>query len=670
MTESLRILGIVAHIDAGKTTLTERSLFDAGVQPWCGEVDDGTATMDWMRQERERGISIVAAATGVSWREHQLQIVDTPGHVDFTAEVERCLRVLDGVIVVIDSVRGVESQTQTVWHKADRWNCARLAFINKMDRAGADFVGAVASMAECFDCRPIPVVVPLFGHEGVFSGLGDPIRGSAIWFAGDVPQELQSTFAKSMRAAREVAIEACCDFDDSILADYVAGKEIAPDRMLAALRRGCIQGELVPVLCGAALHDQGVDWLLDAVCDLLPSPVDRCREGMEAAFPRPDPDAPLSALVFKVEHEEEEVRNYLRVFTGALRCGDEVQGTRGSVPFAVGDLWSMHASHHESVTAALPGEIVVLPGALGLQTGETLYPPGALRRLPMPQFSPPVIGAMFEPATPADGEPLEQALLELLGDDPSLRVEADVDSGLPVVFGMGELHLEIVAARIRERRICAFSTSRPRVALRATVAGRGEGRATIQVPGVAVAAATATADVSIEPSGGELAEVEVDVGPLGGHRLAASLGEELQQRGRSGLLLGYPAMRVTVQIRELLGGDREEPLLLHAVDTALAKAVEAAAVVDLEPIVDFEVRCTAEQGSVVLADLAARGASIRQVSSGQLGALLEGRGRLRAFLGYATRLRSLTRGQGEVQLLPAGYRAAAEGPSSATDPVN
>ena len=497
VTESLRILGIVAHIDAGKTTLTERILFDAGVQPWCGEVDDGTATMDWMRQERERGISIVAAATCVSWNEHRLQIVDTPGHVDFTAEVERCLRVLDGVIVVIDSVRGVESQTQTVWHKADRWDCARLAFINKMDRAGADFPGAVESLADCFDCRPIPVVVPLFDHDGVFSGLGDPIRGSAIWFAGEVPQELQPTFAKSMHAARDVVVEACCDFDDSILSDYVSGREIAPDRLLAAMRQGCVQGELVPVLCGAALHDQGVDWLLDAICELLPSPVDRPREGVEAAFPAPDSEAPLSALVFKVEHEEEEVRNYLRVFTGALHGGDSVQGTRSSVPFLVGELWSMHASHHELVTTAWPGEIVVLPGDLGLQTGETLYRPGALRRLPMPQFSPPVIGALFEPATPADGEPLQQALRELLGDDPSLRVESDIDTGLPVVFGMGELHLDIVAARIRERRVCAFSTSPPRVALRATVADRGEGRATIQLPGVAAGEVGATADVAI-----------------------------------------------------------------------------------------------------------------------------------------------------------------------------
>src|SRR5262245_25218327 len=247
MADSLRTLGIVAHIDAGKTTLTERILFDSGTQRFCGEVDEGTATMDWLRQERERGISIVAAATHVSWRSHELQIVDTPGHVDFTAEVERCMRVLDGVVVVLDAVRGVESQPLTVWRQADHWRAARLAFVNKMDRVGADFDGALRALAQRFSCRPIPVVIPLFDAAGVFAGLGEPVRGTATWFDGEVPEALHDRLRSQLQRAREVVVEACADLDESIMAAFVAGADVATPRLIAALRRGCIGGTLVPV---------------------------------------------------------------------------------------------------------------------------------------------------------------------------------------------------------------------------------------------------------------------------------------------------------------------------------------------------------------------------------------------------------------------------------------
>jgi elongation factor G len=657
MVAHLRTLGIVAHIDAGKTTLTERILFDAGVQRFVGEVDEGTATMDWMRQEQERGISIVAAATRVLWSAHELQIVDTPGHVDFTAEVERCLRVLDSVVVVLDGVRGVESQTQTVWRQADRWRCARLVFVNKMDRVGADFAGAVVALAERFDCRPVPVVIPLFDDHGVFAGLGDPVRGTAQWFKGDVPAVLQERLEQELRAARDVIVEACADVDEAIMADFVAGNAVASERLLAALRRACIAGTLVPTLAGAALHGHGVDLLLDAICDLLPSPIDRDRKGIEGAFPAADASAPLCALVFKVEHVDAEVRNYVRVFTGTLRPSMRLACARTGETFAAPELWAMHASHHEPVGAAGPGAIVVLPGTLAVQTGDTLHAPGHARSLPMPSFPPPVVAAVFEPATRDGEEPLVQALSALLVDDPTMLVERDEETGLPLVYGMGELHLEIIASRVRERLAGGLTVSRPRVARCATVRGAAEGRATVVAPGAPARWAEAVVEVEPLPDRGA---VEVDVAALGSNPVAAAVESQLRASVHAGGPFATAASGVRIaalSIRSEDGAGADEALSQHAVAVALEKALAVAGIEALEPGVDFEVRCPAEHRSAVLADLLSRGAVMRQVSAGQLGALLQGHGSLRAFLGYATRLRSLTRGHGEVQLQPRGLEA-------------
>ncbi len=669
----LRTLGIVAHIDAGKTTLTEHILFDAGMQRFCGDVDEGTATMDWMRQEQERGISIAAAATRVPWEDCLLQIVDTPGHVDFTAEVERCMRVLDSVVVVVDSIRGVESQTETVWRKADEWRCARLVFVNKMDRRGADFTSCLETLRKRLDCRPVPVVVPLADAEGRFAGLGDPIRGSAVWFDGEVPAELQQRFAEQLRGAREVVLEAAADVDDAVMASYVAGEDISAERIVAALRRGCIEARLVPVLCGAALHDQGVDWLLDAICDFLPSPVDRDRRGLEVAFPSADPDAPMSALVFKRERSGDDVRSHVRVFQGILRSGDELAVDGSAETVRVGEIWSVHAAHHEVVAAGVPGEILALPGLVHLRTGQTLSAAGGLKSLPMPRFSPPVLGAVFEPATEQDEAPLQQALSDLVEDDPTLSLETDAQSGLPLLFGMGELHLEVVAERVRERRTCAFSVSRPRVALRATVAGSGEGAATAQAPGMGgVRSVEAVVRVSpLVPSVGPAAAevgaaaevVDVRVETKDGVQglspgVVVGLLEGLGQAARSGTMLGQPAQAVQIDVLGVSAKDGEGALAEQALMLAVQRAVESAGRRLLEPGVEFEVRCPEEHASAVLADLAARGASMTLVSSGQVGAWLQGRGKLAAFLGYATRLRSVTQGRGEVQLRPASYEPA------------
>ncbi len=660
MPKRLRTLGIVAHIDAGKTTLTERILFDAGARRFVGEVDEGTAAMDWMRQEQERGISIVAAATHVAWNGCELQIVDTPGHVDFLCEVERCMRVLDSVLVVLDGVRGVESQTETVWRQADAWGCARLVFVNKMDRVGADYEAARAAVAERFSVQAVPFTTPLYGEDGAFCGIGEPVHGSVLWFEGEVPPDQESRLGAQLHAAREQLIEACAEFDEGILDAYVSGGTVAPERLLAALRHGCIHRLLVPVLCGSALRGLGVDLLLDAACSLLPSPADRDRSGFEEAFPLADPAAPVRALVFKVEHADGEVRNYARVFSGVLRSGEVLTNERTGEGLFVPALWSMRASSHDVVEAATAGSIVVLPDLVGIRTGDTLLGARAKGRLYMPPFSPPVLAAVFEPEEAAAQARIEEALAELQWDDPSLQVATDPETSLPLVAGMGELHLEIVAERVRERTRAPMHLGKPRVAQRATVAGVGAGAATVVAPHDAER--TASARLVVEPAEGGLGAV-VEVQQQAQVPEAAAVADWLREVGASGGELGAPWVGIRIAVEELApcAADREGALLQTAVAIALHKALVAAGAVLLEPVVEFSVRCPDESKSVVLADLQARGAILRLVSSGQLGALLLGKGRMRAFLGYATRLRSLTKGKGEAQLAPAGFAPLAEG---------
>lgn len=653
MVDSLRTLGIVAHIDAGKTTLTERILFETGSRRFPGEVDEGTAAMDWMRLEQERGISIAAASTRVSWHGARLQIVDTPGHVDFTAEVARCLRILDSVVVVVDAVRGVESQTQTVWRQADQWRCARLVFVNKMDRPGADFAATLRSLEDTFSCRPVPISIPLFDEAGAFVGLGEPIHGTVEWFAGAIPDLEQQLLKIQMDHARDRLVEACAESDDEILADFVAGRPVADDRLVRGMRRACGAGALVPVLAGAALLGRGVDLLLDAICDFLPSPRDRDRTGLEAAFPQADPMAPLLALVFKIEHEGDEVRSHLRVFRGVLRRGMPLQCVRSGSLVEVPELWVMHASSHESVEAAGPGEIVVIPRCSSLRTGDTVHqgPAGTLP-LPMPEFPEPVVAAVFETVDLASRSRVERALAELLADDPTLRVGQDLESGLPLVTGMGELHLEIVAERVHERTGTRVRVGPPRVAQRVSVWREARGAATVVDHGLD---ATAHAEITIQPLQLlEGTEVHDELDGRGASRLEVrKLVADLAVEG--GAFDSAPVgIRLTVHAAVGEGKGAGVALLQQALLIAMQKAVGGAGLRRLEPAVDVLVQCPVASTSVVLDDLALRGAAVRQVSSGQMGSKIQARGALRAFLGYATRLRSLTKGRGEAFLAPAG----------------
>lgn len=649
-----RTFGIVAHVDAGKTTLTERILHDSGAQGHVGSVDDGTAATDWMRQERCRGISITAAATRVEWGGATLQVVDTPGHVDFVAEVERCLCVLDGVVVVVDGVRGVESQTEAIWQQVSAAGLGRLVFVNKLDRQGADFGAVVAQLGSIFGCRAVPLVVPLGDECLGFAGLGDALTGAVQWFGEPPGRELGERLQRQVQAARDRLVEAIADGDEEVLAAVVAGATVPLHRLREGLRAAVVAGRLVPVLAGAALWNRGVDWLLDAVVALLPGPRELPRElaraGLWSADRAGDPDAPFCGLVFKVQHVDR-AWNFVRVVRGRFvpgqRCG---RSRSAAADFAVPELWSMQADRHRNVELALPGEIVVVPGEFGLRTGETLFAAGAPIALPQPHFPDPVLAATFEPAVAADGPRLFAALRELAVDDPTLRVERD--RGQVTVHGMGELHLDIVADLVRERLPVAFTRSRVRVDRRETVLAAAAGEAEVRAS-VGAGELAARCRVAVAPLGDVQARPAVVV-LVPESPAAAVAAQELEAAVAAGHAWPMVGVRVVLEALEAELARGADGLVQQAAKKALDLAVAAAGRAELEPLVAFEIWCPEDSSAPVLADLGARGAAVTGVAAGQLGARVLGRAPLQRLLGYVTRLRSITRGRGRVVLRPLG----------------
>ena len=661
--DNLRTIGIVAHVDAGKTTLTERILFETGARPSQGSVDDGTAATDWMRQEQERGISIQSAAVQVGWEQWGLQILDTPGHVDFSAEVARCFRVLDGVVVVLDGVRGVESQTRMVWQRADRWRCARIVFVNKMDRPSADFPACMRSIREILGGNPVAIAVPLFDGHGRLLGIGDVVRGSVSALVDAIAEPDAERMRQELQLARELLVEACAEQDDALLELVLSGAGIPEESLVAALRRQTISGTIIPVVAGSALLGAGVDILLDAVGELLPSLGDRERDGVEAFFPVPQAQADLRALVFKVDHTEAKTNAYIRVFEGRIERGDRVWCSGSAAAFEIADLWVPQAERRLPVSAVSPGEIAVLVVPASVRTGDTLVATPATAVLPGCEFPSPVISVLLEPAEPGALPSVRAALDCLQADDPTLQVATDAETGLPLIAGLGELHLEIVAERVREKARCELRRSRPRVAVRLRLLGVGVGHAVAGNAGAG--AAGAVADVRVRP-GAEGAGCTVEVGDHVPERFAERAKDIaagwLQRPGR----LGGEIVDAVVRVERL-----EQDLSVElgeagagALEDALGLAVRASGHAVLEPRVHFRVTAPEESGSVVLADLQVRKAQIREMQSGRLGAIIEGEGFLRAFLGYTTRLRSLTKGLGEVDLVPAGFGADGSDESS------
>ncbi len=659
----LRTFGIVAHIDAGKTTLTERILFDAGAQSWLGNVDDGTATMDWMPTERRRGISIAAAATRVDWGEHVLQVVDTPGHVDFVAEVERCLHVLDGVVVLVDGVRGVESQTEAVWQQALARGLPRLVFVNKLDRAGADFAVVTAEVQERLECVALPLVVPLRDGAGRFAGLGCACSGAVQWFEGRPDAADAPRLQVELLAAHERCVDVAAFVDETILEDALAGRRVTADRLRAALRLQFLAGRIVPVLCGSALWNRGVDWLLDAVVHFLPSLDELPRTGLWSVASAGEAAAPFCGMVFKVQHHSE-VWNFVRVVRGCLRRGAEwCLGREPERRARFAELWLVQADRHQVTERAMPGEIVVLPGELGLRTGDTVCDPQQPVELPMPRFPTPVLTVSFETLRAGDVPALAAALRELEVDDPTLHVELDHDR--IVVRGMGELHLDIVADLVRDRTEVPFQRSRLQVDRRETVRAAAAGEAEVRAF-VGGRERTASCELRIVPM--PVAEQPAEVVAAAG--VGAAVLEEVRSRLQTGARVGplFGALVEVVAARADEGAG--EALLQQAAAKALSLALSTAGIVELEPWVAFELWCPEEAANAVLADLGARGATVSGVASGRLGARLHGRAPLARMLGYVTKLRSMTRGKGQVTMQPAGFapaRAARDAGASPAD---
>jgi elongation factor G len=663
----VRNIGICAHIDAGKTTVSERFLYYAGRIHKIGEVHNGEAQMDWMPQERERGITITAAATTLEWRGHDVHLIDTPGHVDFTIEVERSLRVLDGAVVVFCGVSGVEPQSETVWHQADSFHVPRLAFINKMDRPGADFQAVVDEIRERLAARPVPIQLPI-GAEDQFAGVVDLIRERAIYFSGaedDPPREdsVPAAMADQVAAAREKLIEAAADFDDNIATAYLEGRPIEPAMLVAALRAGTLRCGIVPVLAGSALRNKGVQPLLDAVCDFLPAPTEvppiqgtDPTTGQPTTRP-PEDSAPFCALAFKVAMDEGRKTVFLRIYSGVLRPGDEVQNARTRRNEKVARLFSVHANRRERIERASAGSIVVAMGLKEAGTGDTVYAPKAPILLGRIEAHEPVIARAIEPKTQAEKERLDFGLAKLADEDPTFRFGEDPETGQTIIRGMGELHLDIMADRLRREYGVEATVGRPQVVHRETLAGTAEAEARFerQVDDETLFG-QARVRVAARPRGSGnvvklalVAPEQVPGAPKIPETPRAILEAALEgatEAMRSGPE-GYPFEDIEVSVIGIeYRPDASTPAGQRAaVGEALRLASREAGTRLLEPIMKVEVTAPEANVGGVVGDLNARHARIEDVGVRGTQRLIIAKVPLRRMFGYSTDLRSATQGR-------------------------
>jgi elongation factor G len=666
----IRNIGIIAHIDAGKTTTTERILYYTGRTHRMGNVDDGTTVTDWMEQERERGVTITAAAITTSWRDCQINIIDTPGHVDFTAEVERSLRVLDGGVVVFDAMAGVEPQSETVWRQADRYRVPRICFINKMDRVGADFWQAVETIRQRLRARPLAVQIPI-GAEDTFQGVVDLFAGEALYYTDElgatpesrpVPAELQDEFL----ARQETLVERIAETDDALTERYLEGAEIAPAELRAALRRATLNGRLIPVLCGAALRNKGVQPLLDAVVDYLPSPLDvppvvgtDPRNGEAETRPVED-QSPLAALVFKIVTDPYAGRlAYFRVYSGHLRVGDRVLNATRDRTERIARLLRMYANRREEVEEVFAGDIAAMIGPKQSFTGDTLCHPSYPLVLEAMRFPEPVIAVAVEARTIADQEHLMAALEALSEEDPTFQVRTDEETGQVLISGMGEFHLEILVERMRREFHVEVNVGRPQVAYRESISQP------VEVEGVfsrqtAAKVLFGQVRLRLEPlPRGEGFRFENRAPP---DQVPAEFVPAVRMGVReamdTGVLAGYPV----VDIRAiLLGGAyrEDEPSELGfklAATQALRDGVRQAEAVLLEPVMKIEVTMPEECLGDVLTDLSTRRAEIQGFEAREGTQILRAQVPLATMFGYATDLRSLTQGRASYAMEFSHYR--------------
>ncbi|MCH8224392.1 MAG: elongation factor G [Chloroflexi bacterium] len=657
----IRNIGFIAHIDAGKTTLTERVLYLTGRIRRVGGVDEGTTTMDWMPQERERGITITAAATTTYWREHRVNIIDTPGHVDFTAEVERSLRVLDGGIVVLDAVAGVQSQSETVWRQADSYDVPRICFVNKMDRVGASYERTIESIRRRLKANPVAVQLPI-GEEAGFTGVVDLLDGMATIYPknGDeiaapekvaVPSEYQEAFEQY----RQAMIEKIVETDETLLDRYLEGDNIGEDDLRGALRRATIHGDLVPVLCGSAVMGTGVHPLLDAIIDYLPSPDDiSAVEGLdpstnETVLRYPNEEAPLAALAFKVANDPFVGRLvFLRVYSGRIKSGASVQNATKGHRERMGRLLLMHANHREDMESATAGNICAAVGLKNTFTGDTICDFTEPVILEPPKFPDPVVSVAIEPLTRADQDKLDEAMRKISDEDPTFLVRADTETGQTIISGMGELHLEVLVDRMRREFKVEARVGSPKISYRETITKslRVEGRFVRQTGGHGQ---FGHVWLEMEPldRGEGLIFVNSIVGGSIPREYISAVEKGVRAALENGPLSGFPLVDLKVS---LVDGsyhqvDSSEIAFRSAGMMAVRDGLRQGKPALLEPIVDMEVVTPGEFLSEVLGDLGSRRAQIRSIEGQEDLQTVRALVPLGETFSYTTSLRSVSQGR-------------------------
>ena len=649
----------MAHIDAGKTTATERILYYTGVTYKIGEVHEGTAVMDWMVQEQERGITITSAATTCFWKDHKINIIDTPGHVDFTIEVERSLRVLDGAVAVFDSVAGVEPQSETVWRQADKYKVPRIAFMNKMDRAGADFFMSVQSMVDRLGANPVPIQIPI-GAEEKFRGTIDLVEMKAVYFddetlgakyvEGDIPDDMMPT----ARQYREKMLEALSDVDENIMEKFLGGEDISAEEIKAALRKGTIQMRLTPVICGTAFKNKGVQLLLDSIVEYLPSPLDAppvsgTKPGNGSEIVRKaDVNEPFSALAFKVMTDPYVGQlTFVRAYSGVLTAGSYIYNSTKDTKERVGRLLKMHANKREEIKEVAAGDIAAIVGLKNTLTGDTLCDEKSPIILESMEFPDPVISVAIEPKTKADQEKLYEAMGKLTQEDPSFKVSYNEETGQTIISGMGELHLEIIVDRLLREFKVGANVGKPQVAYRETIriSSKAEGKFIRQSGG---RGQYGHVYLELEPVHGKGFEfVNKIVGGTIPREYIPAVEKGIREAMDSGVLAGYPVVdiKVTLYDGSYHEVDSSEMAFKIAGSIGFKEAAKKAKPVLLEPMMSIEVVTPENYMGDVIGDLSSRRGKIQQMEKRGNAQAIKAQVPLSGMFGYATDLRSKTQGR-------------------------
>jgi elongation factor G len=664
----VRNIGVMAHIDAGKTTTTERILFYTGINYKIGEVHEGAATMDWMEQEQERGITITSAATTTLWRDNTINIIDTPGHVDFTVEVERSLRVLDGAVAVFDGVAGVEPQSETVWRQADRYGVPRICFVNKMDRVGAEFHRCVEMIKDRLGATPLVVQLP-WGVESDFRGVIDLVRMRALLWQTEGKGDkydvvaIPDDHAEAARQWRDKLLETIAENDEEMMEAYLEGTEPSEEQLVAAIRRATIAGGITPVLCGSAFKNKGVQPMLDAIVDYLPSPVDippvqghEVDDEEQAVLRKADPSEPFAALAFKIMSDQHLGKlTYIRVYSGTLESGSNVLNSSKGRRERIGKIYQMHANKREERPTAVAGQIVAVMGLKGTSTGDTLCDPSKQVILESMTFPAPVINVAIEPKTKGDQDKLGTAIQRLAEEDPTFQVRTDEETGQTIISGMGELHLEILVDRMRREFHVEANIGRPQVAYRETIRKKVEKVDYTHKKQTGGAGQYARVVINLEPTGGDGGGYEFENKITGGRiprEYIPSVDAGSQEAAEFGVLAGYPMVdvRVTLTDGAYHEVDSSELAFKIAGSMAFKRAAAMANPVLLEPVMAVEVRTPDDYMGDVIGDLNARRGQIQAMEERSGIRVVKATVPLSEMFGYVGDLRSRTQGRADYSM--------------------